>query len=286
VPDILWVFSRLDLLQAIDILIVATIFYLIFLSIQGTRAVQLLWGTVLVISLAVAASAVFQLTTLGWLIRNSIPALLVAIPVIFQPELRRILERLGRAGGWVNWPPRMASESAFGVVDEVARACTRLAERRHGALIVIERQTGLQDFIDTGVALDAIVSAETLATIFYPNTPLHDGAVIIRQNRIAAAGCILPLSENLTDVPTLGTRHRAAVGITEGADAIAVVVSEQTGIISIAMNGRLDRNLDEVRLKDVLLTSLEPRRRPLALRGKVGVDMPRASNALAVTKKR
>lgn len=259
-PDLYWVLSRLDVVQVVDILIVALIFYLIFLSIRGTRAVQLLWGIGLVIFVLVTISTFFQLTTLNWLIKNSIPALLVAIPVIFQPEIRRILERLGRASGLVSFPLGMDnSDPELATIDEVVRACARLSERRYGALIVLERQTGLQDYVDTGIRLDAVVSAEALITIFFPNTPLHDGAVIIRGNQICAAGCILPLAEEIPEYPKLGTRHRAAVGVTEETDALAIIVSEQTGTISIAQNGHLSRSYDEVRLKNLLLTVYHPR---------------------------
>ncbi len=254
-PDLFWVLSRLDIVQVIDILIVGLIFHLGFLSIRGTRAVQLLWGIGLLIFILVTISQFFQLTTLNWLIKNSIPALLVAIPVIFQPELRRILEKLGRAGGLMAFPMTLENgDPELATIDELARACARMAERRYGALIVLERKTGLQDYVDTGVHLDATITAETLVTIFFPNTPLHDGAVIVRGNRIVAAACILPLAEMIPDYPKLGTRHRAAVGITEETDALAIVVSEQTGTISLAQNGRLSRAFDEVRLKNVLLT--------------------------------
>jgi diadenylate cyclase len=260
VPDLFWILSRLDYTQVIDVLIVALIFYLAFLAIRGTRAVQLLWGVGLVLFVLVTVSSFFQLTSLNWLIKNSIPALLVGIPVIFQPELRRIFERLGRAGGMVALP--FTSENGdpeLSTIDEIARACARLAERRHGALIILERNTGLQDYVDTGVRLDALISAEMLVTVFFPNTPLHDGAVIVRGNHVCAASCILPLAEAIPDYPKLGTRHRAAVGITEDTDALAIVVSEQTGTISLGQGGRLTRSLDEVRLKNVLLTIYHPR---------------------------
>jgi len=283
-PDLSWLLTRLDLLQAIDILIVALIFYLTFLSIQGTRAVQLLWGIGMLIFIAVVISAFLQLATLSWLIKNSIPALLVAIPVIFQPELRRILERVGRAAGLVNRPLGLdAGEDGVAFIDEVARACGRLSELRYGALIVLERNTGLQDFIDTGVSVDAVVTAEILVTLFFPNTPLHDGAVIMRGDRIAAAGCILPLSDSIPGHPELGTRHRAAVGITEETDALGIVVSEQTGTISLAQNGHLFRPLDETRLKNALLTSYQPRRRrarPFLTRGQ-GASAAGAARASA-----
>jgi diadenylate cyclase len=260
VPDLFWILSRLDVIQVIDIAIVALIIYLAFLSIRGTRAVQLLWGIGVVIFVLVTISSFLQLTTLNWLIKNLIPALLISVPVIFQPELRRILERLGRAGGIMSLP--LGSDNGdpeLTTIDELARACARMAERRHGALIILERKTGLQDYVDTGVRLDAGITAETLVTIFFPNTPLHDGAVIVRANRIVAAACILPLAESIAEYPKLGTRHRAAVGITQDTDAIAIVVSEQTGTISLAQNGHLSRSYDEVRLKNELLSTYHAR---------------------------
>lgn len=288
-PDPYWVMSRLDMTQVVDILIVALIFYLLFLSIRGTRAVQLLWGIGLLIFTLVTISSFFRLTTLNWLIKNIFPALLLAIPIIFQPELRRILERLGRAGGFMVFPLGLDNgDPRFSTIDEITRSCTRLAERRYGALIVLERKTGLQDFIDTGIRLDAAVSAETLVTIFFPNTPLHDGAAIIRGNHICAAACILPLAESIPDYPKLGTRHRAAVGITEETDCLAIVVSEQTGTISLAQNGRLSRSLDEVRLKNALLSLYHPRseknrpswRVPLHFHAPEEADAQHASDAV------
>lgn len=255
-PDLSWLLVRLDLGAILDISLVTLIFYWVLVSIQGTRAVQLLWGVILLVA-AVAISNVFQMTALTWLFKNSIPALLIAIPVIFQPELRRALERLGRTGGLFNrslgiggWPPLNPAQT----VDEICQACNTLAERKNGALIVLEQHTGLQDYVDTGVPLDALVTERTLVTIFFPNTPLHDGAAIIRGDRVAAAGCVLPLSENAPARLGLGTRHRAALGITEQSDAIAVVVSEETGIISVAYGGKLTRNLDHVQLKEILLS--------------------------------
>lgn len=255
-PDLAWLLVRLDLGAILDISLVTLIFYWVLVSIQGTRAVQLLWGVILLVA-AVAISNVFRMTALTWLFKNSIPALLIAIPVIFQPELRRALERLGRTGGLFNrslgigsWPPLNPAQT----VDEICQACNTLAERRNGALIVLEQRTGLQDYVDTGVPLDALITERTLVTIFSPNTPLHDGAAIIRGDRIAAAGCVLPLSENAPARAGLGTRHRAALGVTEQSDAIAVVVSEETGIISVAYGGKLTRNLDHVQLKEVLLS--------------------------------
>ena len=247
--------SHFTLSSILDILLVALIFYGLFYFVQGTRAVTLLRGTVVVVALAVLASNVFHLTAFNWLIRNSIPALLVAIPVIFQPELRRALERLGRPGMLLV----RRSVSAVQTVNTIARAASTLAEQGFGALIVLEGTTGLQDFVDTGVLLDAQLSDNLLLSIFYKNSPLHDGAVIVREDRVVAAACMLPLCENSDLDRDLGTRHRAAIGVTEGTDAIAVVVSEETGMMAVAHNGRLVRRLDEGELNRLLFRLFQPR---------------------------
>jgi diadenylate cyclase len=252
--DILWVFTRLNLLSVIDIMLVALIFYGLLRLMQGTQAVQLLRGVIIVVLLTILITSVLNLTAFSWLIRNSLSALLVAIPVIFQPELRRALERVGRAGFLMN---RQESASDW-VLEEVCQACQRLAERRHGALIVLERETGLQEYIDTGTRVGGKVSTELLLTIFFPNTALHDGAVIIREGEIVAAGCVLPLAGDIPD-RQLGLRHRAAVGVTEETDAISIVVSEETGIISIAHNARMIRRLDVKRLGKILQAFYRPR---------------------------
>lgn len=252
------VLRNLTWANLLDIFLVAALFYAILRLIRGTQAVQLLRGVLLIAVGAMIASALLPFTALRWLIRNSIPALLVALPVIFQPEIRRALERLGRAGAFFN----VASQEALGgkVLHEIVKAVGSLAEHRYGALIVLEGTTGLQPYAETGVMLDADVSQELLMTIFYPGTALHDGAVIVRGNKVLAAGCILPLSSNPSLYRSLGTRHRAAIGITEQSDALAVVVSEESGIISVAYNGRMIRHLDEKRLMRVLQTIY---RRPL-----------------------
>lgn len=246
--DVFWTLSQLKPLDIVDILLVASVFYVLFLMIRGTQAVQLLRG-IIVLVIGILISSIMPLPAFKWLMRNSLTPLLVAIPVIFQPELRRGLERLGRAGGLIS-RPRQAVATL--VVTEIARACRRLSEQRHGALIVLERSTGLQDYVETGVSLDGKITADLLLTIFFPNTALHDGAVIVREDRILAAACVLPLSEHLRSDRHIGTRHRAAVGITEQTDAIAVVVSEETGIISVACNGRMVRRLDERQLRNIL----------------------------------
>lgn len=254
--DILWVFSRFQLSDAIDILLVALIFYALLQLIRGTQAVQLLRGITILIFLTVLLSSILQLTAFGWLISQILPALLVAIPVIFQPELRRALERLGRAGGLIDRPMREAVANR--TITQVARACRALSEARHGALIVLERNTGLQDYADTGVEINAEVASELLLTIFFPSTALHDGAVIIREDVVVSAAALLPLGNPQSKDHHLGTRHRAALGITEQTDAIAVVVSEETGTISIAHNGRMVRHLDENRLRSILQRLYQP----------------------------
>ncbi len=254
--DTYWIFQRLDWLSVIDILLVASIFYWLLFLVRGTQAVPLLRGILILVVLSVLITNIFPLRAFSWLVRNAVPALLVAIPVIFQPELRRALERLGRTGSLLALPSREATVE--GVLDQVCLACEHLSERRHGALIVLERETGLQEYVDTGVRINSEVTAALLETIFFPNTALHDGAAIIRQARVAAAACVLPLATGHISDKQLGLRHRAAIGVTEQSDAIAVVVSEETGIISIAHNGRMIRRLDVKRLRKLLDAFYEP----------------------------
>jgi diadenylate cyclase len=250
--DLLDTLSRLTLSSLVDILLVALLFYALFYLMQGTRAVTLLRGILFVAFAAILASSLFHFTAFTWLIRNSIPALLVAIPVIFQPELRRALERLGRPSTF--WIGR-TNLSTTQFLATLTRAAGALSKQGYGAIIVIEGRTGLQEYIDTGVKLDAELTVDMLLTIFHKGTALHDGAVIIRDERILAAACVLPLSENPNLERDLGTRHRAALGLTESTDAIAIVVSEESGVISVAQNARLTRYLDEGNLNR-LLTSL------------------------------
>ncbi len=248
--EVLWILSQLTLLDVVDILLVALIFYGLLHLMRGTQAVSLLRGVIVLILSAVLISNILRLTAFNWLMSKILPALLVVIPVVLQPELRRVLERLGRAGGLVPWTGREIATDR--TVDAIAVAAKGLSERRHGALIVLERETGLREYIDRGVTLDAAVTSELLMTIFYPNTALHDGAAIVRGDRVVAAACVLPLAEDIVVDSHLGTRHRAALGVTEQTDAIAVVVSEESGIISVAHNGRMVRHLDERRLKKIL----------------------------------
>ena len=194
-------------------------------------------------------SLVADLPAFSWLLRNSVPMVLVAIPVIFQPELRRALERLGRSSPLLN--RKGDTTRVQSVINEVVKSVDGLAQRRTGALIVFHGVTGLGDVIERGVRVDGEVSSELLATIFFPNTPLHDGAVIVHGDRVVAASCVLPLTDRELSDSQLGTRHRAAIGVTEQSDALVVVVSEETGRISVARNGRIVR-LDPNRLRAVL----------------------------------
>ena len=231
-----------DISSVVDIGLVTLVFLGLFYLVRGTRAVILLRGILLVAFIAVLASTFLNLTAFNWLVRNSIPALLVAIPVIFQPELRRAFERLGRPHSLLGL---RTTDTTTKFLATLARAAGALSRQEYGALIILEGRTGLQEYVDTGVRLDAEVSVDLMLNIFNKHTNLHDGAVIVRDERILAASCMLPLSENPDVDRDLGTRHRAALGVTESTDAIALVVSEETGAISVAHNGRLLRNLDE-----------------------------------------
>lgn len=256
--ELTFIFSRLDWLGVVDIVLVTAVIYGLLMLVRGTQAVVLLRGIIFVVVIIALLTTFFRLSAFTWLLRNTLPALLISIPVIFAPEIRRALERLGRAGLALNF--RSREEETLPVAEILANAAQRLSERRHGGLIVIERQVGLKDYADTGVRLDALATVEVLLQIFYPNTPLHDGAVILKQDRVVAAACIMPLTsgENLTD-RQMGLRHRAALGITEVSDAVAVVISEETGGISVAHNGRMIRRLDAARLKNILTAFYRPR---------------------------
>jgi diadenylate cyclase len=257
VADFLWYLQRLDWIDVLDILLVTFIFFWLLYLLRGTRAVPLLRGVIILIIVVTPLSGLIRLRAFGWLTQKALPALLVAIPVVFQQELRRALERLGRAGALFG---RTAGSRAIleQALAAIAQACRALSERRQGALIVLERETGLQEFVDSGVLLDAAVTSDLLVTIFDPHTMLHDGAVVVRRGRLLAAACVLPLSTAFLADRQLGLRHRAAIGVTEESDAIAVVVSEERGSIAIAHNGRIIRNLDAKRLEAVLQAFFQP----------------------------
>lgn len=242
--------------QVVDILVVTYVVYKLIMIIRGTRAVQLLKG-IIVILIVWMLSSVLGLRTLGWIMNLMVTYGLLAIIIIFQPELRRALEQLGR-GRFFSRSSTPPEENATKLIEALKSATTYMAKRRIGALISIERETGMNEYVETGIGMDAKLTKELLINIFIPNTPLHDGAVIIKENKILAAACYLPLSENPFISKELGTRHRAALGISEVTDSITIVVSEETGNISLAKNGELHRQISEEQLQQFLEKELVP----------------------------
>jgi diadenylate cyclase len=253
-PDL----PRLDLRAIAEILIVAVLIYGLLLFIKDTTAVMLVRGLAVLVLGGAAVSSFFQLPVLGWLIRTALPALLVAIPILFQPELRRALEHLGHLQGIL--PSHVPVGSQAHRIEVLVTAARRLAERRWGALLVLERETSLGEYAATGETLDAILSVAIIEQIFHPNTRLHDGAAIVRDDRILAAACLLPLAESIELDPELGTRHRAALGISEQTDAVVIILSEETGQISCAEHGHLLRDLDDQQLRALLARVYGPTR--------------------------
>jgi len=260
--NVLFIFQRLDWLGVIDILLVTLIFFGVLYLVRDTQAMILLRGIILIIVVVTLVTSLVNLPAFSWLIRTALPAMVFAIPVIFAPEIRRALERIGRAGTFFRVSRNNASEELLQTIQAIVGAAARLSARQHGALIVLERFDPLNEYLRTGAAVDSKVTSELLMQIFYPNTPLHDGAVIISGNKIVAAACVLPLSSSgiLARSPErkMGLRHRAALGISEVSDAIAVVVSEETGTISIAHAGRMIRRLDVERLENILAAFYNP----------------------------
>src|ERR1044071_8522679 len=260
--NILFIFQRLNWLSVLDILLVTLIFFVILYSLRDTQAMVLLRGVIVLVVALVLLTTLVDLPAFSWLIQSMLPALLLAIPVIFAPEIRRALERLGRAGTFIP-PTRQSSyENTQKVIHAVVEASARLSARQHGALIVIQRMDSLDQYIETGVPMRASVTPELLLQIFYPDTPLHDGAVVIANGRIVAAACVMPLSAsgvlNRTPERQMGLRHRAALGISEVSDAVSVVVSEQSGSISISHAGRMIRRIDPERLENILAAFFRP----------------------------
>jgi len=258
--ELIWAIENLTPLDLIDIFLVAMFFFSLTFLFRGTQAMALLRGTVLLIVGLILFSSLFQLQALGWLLSNVLTVLAVAIPVIFQPELRRALERIGRGSVWFN--RQTPDDVRMQIIDEICQAAEKLSERRHGALIVLQRNSSLEEYIRTGIALDSKVNAQILLTIFWPKTELHDGAAIIdNTGRIAAAAAVLPLTAN-RNLPSrkMGTRHRASLGISEVSDALCVVVSEETGKIAITNGGRMVSRLDTERLRTILNAFYAPQK--------------------------
>jgi len=259
------IIAALNWRNALDIVIVTFVFYKAIMLIRGTRAEQLVKGLAILL-IATVVSRQLQLFALHWILDKFMTLGIVAIPIVFQPELRRALETLGR-GGIFSRSSRPFEDFDFDkMLDELIKAVQVLVKKRIGALIVLERETGLNEIIETGISIDGQVSAELLVNIFFPRSPLHDGAAIIRGNRVMAAGCFLPLTENPNLSKELGTRHRAALGISEQSDAVCIVVSEETGAISLANNGKLTRFLDEKTLRQLVTKLCKPQSNLLNIR--------------------
>jgi len=234
-------------LDLLDIFLVAVLFYRLLILVKGTRSAQMYVGLLVIVLVALAARE-FDLIAIKWIADSLKTVWLIVFVILFQPELRHALAQFGRTRYFRSF----LRGEGFGVLGEVVRAIEALARERHGALVVIERNVGLRNYVETGTRVDAKVSAELLVTLFSPGSPLHDGAVILREETVLAASCILPLSTNPRSALSLGTRHRAALGLSEEADAVVVVVSEETGAISIAYRGVLRQRLTEGELRSEL----------------------------------
>ena len=242
---------NINISSILDILVVSYIFYKGYMLIRETRGLQLIKGLLLIL-LLIPISSLLKLTMLNWILERTITIGVLSIVIIFQPEIRRALEHLGRSA--FNDVHIMENkEKMVEIVTFIVNAAENLASSKTGALIIIEQRTKLEDIVNTGTKIDSVISTALLENIFVLNTPLHDGATIIRNDRIAAAGCFLPLSTNFDINKKLGTRHRAAIGISENSDALVIIVSEETGTISLAIGGKLTRNYSKERLKDIII---------------------------------
>lgn len=250
-------FSNMSLWSVLDILVVSYIFYKCYMLIKETRAEQLLKGILLIIAL-IPISYLLKLDMLYFILNKTLTIGVLSVIIIFQPEIRRALEHLGRSA-FDDKHYFYNKEDLNAMINEISVAVQNLAESKTGALIVIEQSTGLNELIGAGTLLDANVTSNLLENIFVVNTPLHDGATIIRNNRILASGCVLPLTSNTAINKKLGTRHRAALGLSEVSDALVIIVSEETGVVSLAINGRITRGYDKERLKSVITKIIENR---------------------------
>lgn len=249
-------FSGFDVLSVFEIAILAIVLFWLLRLLAGTTAMTVVRGIAFVGVGLIVLSRVLDSVVLDWLVNNALALLALFVLIVFQPEFRRALERVGRAGGLRSWLSP-GGESYGDIVGVLTEATVSMAARNVGAIMVIERETGLQDVVETGIRVDATPTPELLEGIFHPGGPLHDGAVVLRPNRVVAASCMLPTAINQKAIdPHLGTRHRAALGITEQTDAVAIVVSEETGVISLAADGKLIRPLDRRRLENHLASLL------------------------------
>jgi diadenylate cyclase len=259
---IFFIFQRLNWLSVLDILLVTLIFFALLYSLRDTQAMVLLRGVIFLVIVLILLTTLVDLPAFSWLVRNTLPALLLSIPVIFAPEIRRALERLGRAGSFVTASSQAQQPDIRKVIHSVVEAARRLSARQHGALIVMQRSDSLEQYVETGVQMRAQITPELLLQIFYPDTPLHDGAVVISEGQVVAAACVMPLSAsgilNRTPERQMGLRHRAALGVSEVSDAVSVVVSEQSGSISISHAGRMIRRIDPERLENILIAFYNP----------------------------
>lgn len=251
--------------DVLEVILVAVIIYRLYQLLEGTRAITLVKG-IIVLFIGNSIAVLFHLHLLSWIFENVVKWSVIVLPIVFQPELRRTLERLGE--GKFLFEDRIAMEevAAMKVVKELVTAANALSKTKTGALLVIEREMKLDDIGETGIKIDALITSEFLLNVFIPNTPLHDGAAIIRGNRLLSAGCLLPLTEKRGLSKELGTRHRAALGLSEQCDALVLIVSEETGTISIADNGRLMRRLDENTLTAALRPAfVKPPKKPFSI---------------------
>ena len=253
--------KTIGILDIVDILIVAFILYRVYKMLENTRAITLTRGLIILIVVTLITGWL-ELHAINWLLQKIVTLLFVALPVVFQPELRRALEHIGE-GQFLKRSMLLNYEEACSLVSEIERAVMKMSASKTGALIVLERNMGLNDVCASGIKIDGIVSAEFIMNVFVPNTPLHDGASIIRGNRLIAAGCLLPLTDDRSLSTELGTRHRAAIGLSEQCDAVIVIVSEETGTVSVAEAGRIYRHLDSEQLRQYLMPIFSPRKTSL-----------------------
>ena len=267
--------STVGFRDVVDILLVAVILYKSYEMLKDTRAITLAKGLFVMMGVALGAY-ILELHAIYWLLSKSIYLLFMALPIVFQPELRRALERIGQ-GKFLGSAVYLNAEEADTLVNEIDKVVFNMSAKKIGALIVLEREIGINEIIDTGIRVDGLVTAPFMMNVFIPNTPLHDGAAVIRGNRMIAAGCLLPLTENRGLSTELGTRHRAALGLSEQCDAVVVIVSEETGIVSIAENGHITRRLNSEQLKKRL--------RPLLIKADPTLKMKDIKNAFDTWRK-